>query len=58
MMMVPMPKLHPSLVETLMVFVINSASMDADLLDDYFVVMVGYYIIHCMSYNCMISIGC
>jgi hypothetical protein len=25
---------------------------------DYFVVMVGYYIIHCMSYNCMISIGC
>jgi hypothetical protein len=31
-----------------------------ELLDyvDYFVLMAGCYIIYCMSYTCMCSIGC
>jgi hypothetical protein len=31
-MMVPMPKLHPSLIEILMVSIVNGASVDANLL--------------------------
>jgi hypothetical protein len=43
MMMVPMLKLHPSLVEILVVSVVDGASVDADLLAVFVILLFQTY---------------
>jgi hypothetical protein len=43
MWMVPMLKLHPSWVEILVVFVVDGASVDADLLDVFVILLFQTY---------------
>jgi hypothetical protein len=43
MMMVPMLKLHPSLAEVLVVSVVNGASVDADLLAVFVILLFETY---------------